>query len=109
MALTTTLAASTIGGTGGTGTFNIMKFICVAGLTGAILAVGGPTYGLTAGLVLYFLVFCKKIFYLEANMQKMHICMLMNVSRGGDEILCWSKKDSRVKRTSLSTPVKDKT
>jgi hypothetical protein len=85
---------------GGTGTFNIMKFLCVmslplvaifkpvlplaialtlmvqafacffiamelvetpeergvAGLTGAILAVGGPTYGLTAGLILYFLI-----------------------------------------------------
>lgn len=85
---------------GGTGTFNIMKFICilflplvaifkpvlplaialtlmvqafacffiamelietpeergVAGLTGAILAVGGPTYGLAAGLILYFFI-----------------------------------------------------
>lgn len=28
----------------------------VAGLTGAILAVGGPTYGLTAGLFLYFFI-----------------------------------------------------
>jgi len=28
----------------------------VAGVTGAILAVGGPTYGLTAGLILFFLI-----------------------------------------------------
>lgn len=28
----------------------------VAGLTGAILAVGGPTYGLSAGLILYFFI-----------------------------------------------------
>ncbi len=85
---------------GGTGTFNIMKFLCilslplvaifkpvlplaialtlmvqafacffiamelvetpeergVAGITGAVLAVGGPTYGLTAGIILFFLI-----------------------------------------------------
>ena len=28
----------------------------VAGVTGAILAVGGPTYGLSAGLILYFII-----------------------------------------------------
>ena len=85
---------------GGTGTFNIMKFVCilflplvaifkpvlplaialtlmvqafacffiamemvttneergVAGITGAVLAISGPTYGLATGILLYFLV-----------------------------------------------------
>ncbi len=85
---------------GGTGTFNIMKFVCilflplvsifrpvlplaialtlmvqafacffiameladtpekrgVAGVTGSILAVGGPAYGIVAGLILYFFI-----------------------------------------------------